>query len=258
VMRSSLSRRAPLAISLVALTCSFTGVGEAARKVVASKLKPGAVVRLDAHGKVPRRALPARARDAARLGGKPASAYLSTCPEDTVELGTWCLMSSTYEVQRADVGKNDYAYATQACVARGGYLPSAAQLIGAAPLVRISGTIDDNPLTAAVDEVDSDGLKDQREMSATLVTVTSGSSAAGSLGVTQGSKGDPNQGEPDPVPVPSDPMPSTLQYVTVFDHGDAGGFAGSKPVSQPERFRCAFDKTARSRGVEIATTKETR
>ncbi len=79
-------------------------------------------------------------------------------------------------------------------------------------------------------------------MSATLVTVTAGSSAAGSQGVTEGSRGDPEQGEPDPVPLPANPSPETLQYVTVYDNRDKGGFAGSKPVGQPELFRCAFDK----------------
>jgi hypothetical protein len=30
--------------------------------------------------------------------------------------------------------------------------------------------------------------------------------------------------------------------VTVYDNGDRGGFAGGKPISQPENFRCAFNK----------------
>jgi hypothetical protein len=40
----------------------------------------------------------------------------------------------------------------------------------------------------------------------------------------------------------ANPSPETLQYVTVYDNGDKGGFAGSKPVSQPETFRCGFEK----------------
>ena len=68
------------------------------------------------------------------------------------------------------------------------------------------------------------------------------SSAAGSQGVTEGSKGDPHQGEPDPTPFPANPMPGTLQYVTVYDNHDKGGFAGAAAVSQPEAFRCAFEK----------------
>ncbi len=67
-------------------------------------------------------------------------------------------------------------------------------------------------------------------------------SAAGSQGVSDGSRGDPRAGEPDPAPQPANPAPETLQYVTVYDNGDKGGFAGSRPVSQPEQFRCAFDK----------------
>ena len=42
--------------------------------------------------------------------------------------------------------------------------------------------------------------------------------------------------------MPANPMPKSLQYVTVYDNGDQGGFAGSKPVSAPETFRCGFMK----------------
>ena len=79
-------------------------------------------------------------------------------------------------------------------------------------------------------------------MSSTLVTTAAGSSAAGSEGVTEGAKGDPKQGEPDPTPFPANPTPDTLQYVTVYDDHDKGGFSGSKPITQPEAFRCAFGK----------------
>ena len=257
---------AALVVAVIALVLSFTGAGEAARKAVEARLKPGQVVRLDKRAKVPAAAiprlpasaLPKRVRDSARLAGKPASAYRAKCPDDTAELGTWCLMTGVVDIDRADIGRNDYAFAERTCASLGGYVPSAGQLIAAADVVKLSSTIDDAPLTASIDMDPTNGLKDQREMSSTLVTVTSGSSASGSLGVTQGSKGDQRQGEPDPIPVPSDPMPSTLQYVTVFDNANKGGFAGSKPVSQPERFRCAFNKTAGSAGVELARVRRTR
>jgi hypothetical protein len=74
------------------------------------------------------------------------------------------------------------------------------------------------------------------------VTVQAGSSAAGSQGVTEGSRGDPKAGEPDPVPLPANPYPQSLQYVTVYDNGNRGGFAGSKPITAPEAFRCGFNK----------------
>ena len=79
-------------------------------------------------------------------------------------------------------------------------------------------------------------------MSATLVTTEGGSNAAGSEGVTVGSTGNPKTGQPNPVPAPADPHPESLQYVTVYDNHNQGGFAGSEPVSQPENFRCAFEK----------------
>jgi hypothetical protein len=54
--------------------------------------------------------------------------------------------------------------------------------------------------------------------------------------------GNPRTGEPNPVPLPAVPQPATLQYVTVYSNGQKGGFAGSEPVSQPENFRCAYEK----------------
>jgi hypothetical protein len=151
-------------------------------------------------------------------------------------------MSATYPVSNDEIGRNDYFFATQKCVSLGGWLPTAGQLVGAAARVKLNSTITDNATSAATDEYPADGLKDKREMSSTLVTTAAGSSAAGSEGVSEGSRGDPGPGEPDPVPAPADPGPATLQYVTVYDNGNKGGFAGSKPVSQPEAFRCAFAK----------------
>ena len=56
------------------------------------------------------------------------------------------------------------------CVEAGGFLPTAAQLIGAADRVKLASTIDDAPVTSSPD-VDADGrAKDRREMSSTLVT----------------------------------------------------------------------------------------
>jgi hypothetical protein len=75
------------------------------------------------------------------------------------------------------------------------------------------------------------------------VTTAAGSSAAGSEGVSEGATGNPNTGEPNPTRQPANPSPETLQYVTVYDNSNTGAFAGSEPVSAPENFRCAFNKT---------------
>lgn len=240
---------AALVLALIAVALSVTGVADAARKALVTQLKPGAVVRLDAKKKVPAKVLPtvSRAKSADAVGGQTAEALTDGCAPTTVDLGTWCLMASPYALDPDEVGKNDFFFATQKCVELGGWLPTAAQLVGAAARVRLSSTIADAPTTAAVDESPpngpNDGLKDKREMSATLVTTAAGSSAAGSEGVSDGSRGDPQQGEPDPVPLPANPAPDTLQYVTVYDNGDKGGFAGSQPVSDPQAFRCAFGRT---------------
>lgn len=136
-------------------------------------------------------------------------------------------MATTYAVGSTDIGKNNYSFATQACVAMGGYLPAAAQLIGAANRASLESVINDSPKTAIVAQDPTVGLKDQREMSATLVTTAGGSDAAGSEGVSLGATGNPNLGEPNPIPAAAVPMPQTLQYVTVYDSFDHGGFAGS-------------------------------
>ncbi|HEY5192708.1 MAG TPA: hypothetical protein VIJ39_02405 [Solirubrobacteraceae bacterium] len=252
-MRECSSRRsghAALAISIVALVGSSTGLANAARHAVVSAIdghristKPhaGGVLLLGKNKKFAASAIPT-VSNATHLSGKTLTDIEPSCPPATVNLGTWCLMDSPYPLTNAEAGQNDYFWASKACVKEGGYLPTAAQLIGAADRVKLESTIHDSQLTATIPLDPSVGLKDQREMSATLVTTAAGSDAAGSEGVSVGSTGDPRTGEPNPVPLPAVPAPSTLQYVTVYSNGTKGGFAGSEPVSQPENFRCAFNE----------------
>ncbi len=232
----------------MAAATAHSGVGEAARQAAvpsaSTKPKPYGLLRLGKNKKFPARAIPKvrSARNADSLGGRRARDIIAACDNESVDLGTWCLNSALYSLSPAEIGKNNYFFASQKCVDLGGYLPTAAQLVGAADRVKLASTLEDSQLTASIDQDASDGRKDRREMSATLVTTQAGSSAAGSTGVSEGSKGDPKSGEPDPAPQPAVPSPETLQYVTVYDNDNAGGFAGSKPVGQPENFRCGFDK----------------
>ena len=247
---------AAIAVAVLSLLMSMTGVSDAVRHKfpgASTKPKPYGVLRLNKKRKFPPSAIPKvrAARRADRLGGKRLRDLTTRCAPDNVDLGTWCLMNAPYGVTNEEVGKNNYFFATQKCVELGGYLPSAGQLAGAAPRVKLASTIDDSQLSASIDLDRTDGLKDRREMSSTLVTIASGASAAGSEGVTEGSRGDPKQGEPDPVPFPANPSPETLQYVTVYDNHDKGGFAGSKPVGQPELFRCAFNKKQGQEADEV-------
>ena len=213
----------------------MTGVSEAVRKSVfpGASTKPRAVRPPEAEQaskQFPARAIPKvrSARRADRLASSGRRQLVGTCAADTVDLGSWCLMNAPYGITKDEIGKNNYFFATQKCAELGGYVPTAAQLVGAAPRVKLASTIGDSQLTASIDLDPTDGLKDRREMSSTLVTTTAGSSAAGSIGVSEGSKGDPKQGEPDPLPQPANPSPDTLQYVTVYDNGDKGGFGGAQ------------------------------
>ncbi len=246
----SFKRPSPaLVISIIALVFSTTGLADAARHAVVSvfdghpvSTKPyaGGLLLLGSNKKFPSSAIPP-AKEATRLDGKTAAEISGTCPPDTVDIGTWCLDSAPYPLSKADVGKNNYVWASKACEAEGGWLPTAAELLGAAERVKLESVIHDSPLTATVDQDASRGLKDEREMSSTLITTEAGSAAAGSEGVSEGATGDPRQGQANPVPLGANPMPESLQYVTVYDNFNKGGFAGAEPVFQPENFRCAFN-----------------
>ncbi|HEV7941733.1 MAG TPA: hypothetical protein VGP17_02890 [Solirubrobacteraceae bacterium] len=266
-MRERISKNsgtAALVISIISLIVASSGAADAARHAIAQAVSgarhgrsagtpaidghrisnrplPGGLLLLGANRKFPLSAIPT-VKDAGEIDGKKLAEIEPSCPADTVDLGTWCLEDSPYPLTNQDIGLNNYFWAAQTCVAAGGYLPSAAQLIGAAKRVKLESTINDNRDTATVDEDPTVGLKDQREMSSTLVTVTAGSEAAGSEGVSVGSTGNPRTGEPNPVPEPANPAPATLQYVTVYSNETKGGFAGSEPVSEPQNFRCAYNK----------------
>jgi hypothetical protein len=247
-------RRLPspaMIVALVALVLSTTGLADAARRAVVSAFeghpvstKPyaGGVLLLGRNRKFPASAIPT-VKDASRVGGRTAQELAGTCPPNTVDLGTWCLDSAPFPLTNAEAGKNNFIWASKACEAEGGWLPSASELLGAAARVKLESTIHDSPLTATINQDPSRGLKDEREMSSTLVTTEAGSAAAGFEGVSEGATGDPRQGQANPIPLPANPLPESLQYVTVYSDGQQGGFAGSMPVIDAEPFRCAFNKT---------------
>jgi hypothetical protein len=245
-------RRLPspaMVIAVIALVFSTTGLADAARRAVISAInghpisaKPhaGGILLLGKNRKFPASAIPT-VRNASRVDGKTAEELAGTCPPATVDLGTWCLDTAPYPLTKQDAGKNNFIWASKACEAEGGWLPSASELLGAADRVKLESTILDSPLTATIDQDPSRGLKDEREMSATLVTTEAGSAAAGFEGVSEGATGNPRQGQANPIPLPANPLPESLQYVTVYDNANNGGFAGSEPVADPENFRCAFN-----------------
>ena len=241
-----------MVVALIALVLSTTGMADAARRAVISTFaghpvsaKPhaGGLLLLGKDRKFPASAIPT-VNNASRVGGKTASQLEGTCPPDTVDIGSWCLDSAPYPLTNADVGKNNFIWASKACEAEGGWLPSASELLGAAARVKLESTVHDSPLTATVNQDPSRGLKDEREMSSTLITTEAGSQAAGSEGVSEGATGDPRQGQANPIELQANPLPESLQYVTVYDNGNAGGFAGSEPVIDPENFRCAYNLTS--------------
>jgi hypothetical protein len=237
---------AALGVSLLALLFSMTGMAPASATPTA-KGNAGAKQTAAAKKKHQREAgkhqREAREKNT-RLQQQISSLKLSCPVSGAIDLGSYCLEGSTYKVPTAEVGQNNYLWATQKCVAEGGWLPTAAQLIGAAPEVALKSTIDDDPGTSGASEFPeaANGIKDEREMTSDLFTTASGGRAAGTEGVTAGSKGVGNLGEPNPVPMPAEPLPESLDYVTVYDNHNMGGFAGGEPVGKAENFRCAYAK----------------
>ncbi len=248
------SRRMPspaLIIALIALVFSTTGLADAARHAVLSAInghpistrpRAGGILLLGKNRKFPAAAIPT-VKNASRVGGKTAEQLAGTCPPASVDLGTWCLDTAPFPLTNKQAGQNNFIFASKACESEGGWLPTAAQLLGAANRVKLESTIHDSPLTATVNLDPSRGLKDEREMSSTLITTEAGSAAAGFEGVSEGATGNPRQGQANPVPLPANPLPESLQYVTVYSDGTKGGFAGAEPVASPENFRCAFNKS---------------
>ena len=181
-MKALQDPRAPLGLAALVVVADRVGaVDDRARPTRCGRRCPGASTKPKAYGllrlgqeqEVPGEGDP----DGARApGARPASAarasgdLTGSCAPDTVDLGTWCLMNAPYASTNEEIGKNNYFFATQKCVELGGYLPTAAQLIGAAPRVKLASTIDDSQLSASIDLDPTDGMKDRREMSSTLVT----------------------------------------------------------------------------------------
>jgi hypothetical protein len=239
-----------MVVALLALLLSTTGLANAARRAVVSafagpvstKPRAGGILLLGHNRKFPASAIPTVA-DAKRLGGKTVAQLEGTCPPDTVDIGSWCLESTPFPLTKEDLGKNNFMWASKKCEEEGGWLPTASQLLGGVERVKLESTIHDSQLTATVNLDATRGLKDEREMSSSLTTTEAGSAAAGFEGVSEGATGDPRQGQANPIPLPANPFPESLQYVTVYDNANHGGFAGSEPVIQPENFRCAYNLT---------------
>jgi hypothetical protein len=236
-------------VALVALVFSTTGLADAARHAVVSVFEghtvsarphAGGILLLGSNRKFAASAIPTVA-NSNRLDGKTSAQLAGSCPPETVDIGTWCLESAPYPVTKEDLGKNNFIWASRKCEQQGGWLPTASELLGAAERVKLESVITDSELTATIDLDPSRGLKDEREMSSTLVTTEAGSAAAGFEGVSPGATGDPRQGQANPIPLPANPLPESLQYVTVYSNHQQGGFAGSEPVQDAENFRCAYD-----------------
>lgn len=199
------------ASAAVVFSVADAGVGDGGLRATREP-EPNRVLRLGSDKRFPADAIPtvAKAERTSRVGRLTEKRARIACGPQAIDLRTWCL-------DKGARGTATYAAASRRCAAVGGYLPTAAELIGAAPRVRLSGRLDDHPSKAQIDPA----RRDLRELSADLFTTTTGAAAAGSA---------------------TNPAPPSLQVVTVYDNGNRGGFAGGVSVAAPERFRCAYVK----------------
>ena len=207
---------AALVISVVALVFSMTGVSEAVRKRAfpgaSTKPQPYGVLRLNKHRKFPAARDPEgapRAQRADRLGGKRAEDLTRDCAPEHGRLRHLVpderalRRSRTTRSARTTTSSRRRSASSSAATCR-----PPAQLIGAAPRVKLASTIDDSQLSASIDLDPTDGMKDRREMSATLSRPSRPARARRARRASpRARKGDPEQGEPDPVPLPANPQP---------------------------------------------------
>src|SRR5580693_3459262 len=103
-MRERISRysgTAALAISIVALVGSTTGLASAARHAggraidghpISTKPHAGGILLLGKNRKFPAAAIPT-VKDAKTISGKTLADLEPACPPTSVDVGTWCLMT---------------------------------------------------------------------------------------------------------------------------------------------------------------------
>ncbi|HME04328.1 MAG TPA: hypothetical protein VKG38_15005, partial [Solirubrobacteraceae bacterium] len=134
-----------MVIALVALVFSTTGLADAARRAVVSAIDghplstqphAGGILLLGGNRKFPATAIPT-VKDSSRVGGKTAAELEGTCPPATVDLETYCMETAPYPLTKEQLGKNNFIFASKTCQQRGGWLPSASELLGAAERVKL-------------------------------------------------------------------------------------------------------------------------
>src|SRR6476646_9415859 len=99
---------AALTISIFALLLAGAVVSDAATRLPGPSLQPKrfGILRLNKKKKFPASVLPGKVFD--------------HCSPETVKIGTVCMMTNPYPLEKGDIGKNDYFFATQKCADLGG------------------------------------------------------------------------------------------------------------------------------------------
>jgi hypothetical protein len=178
---------AALLVAVIALVFSMSGMSlggqgkgkpnatHPAETAPTTKAMTAKFVTLNKKGKIPAKYIPtvALAKNSQMLSGATKGKLTPACPvSGGIDLGSWCLEGSTFKLPQSELGQNNYVWAAQKCVDEGGWLPSAAQLIGAAPEVALKSVIGDDPGTSGASEFPeaAAGIKDEREMTGDLFT----------------------------------------------------------------------------------------
>ena len=100
---------------------------------ISTQPRAGGILLLGQEQEIPRVGDPDGQQRHAARAARPREQLAGTCPPATVDLGTWCLDSAPYPLTNADAGKNNFIWASKACEAEGGWLPSRLRTARRAP-----------------------------------------------------------------------------------------------------------------------------
>ncbi len=133
-----------MVVALIALVLSTTGLADAARHAVISAIdghpistKPhaGGILLLGKNRKFPASVIPTVKERQQGWLAKPRRSWKGPArptASASAGAGSWCMETAPYPLTNADVGKNNFIWASKACEEAGGWLPSASELLGAA------------------------------------------------------------------------------------------------------------------------------
>ena len=230
-----------------------TGLADAARHAVVSAIAghpvsaqphAGGILLLGSNRKFPASAIPTVQRTPRASAARPPSELAGTCPpaRSTSARGAWTPRPS--RSPRNSSARTTSSSPARACEKEGGWLPSASELLGAAERVKLESTIHDSQLTATINLDPTRGLKDEREMSSRWSRPKRARPRRASRASAKAPPATRARARPTRSPLPGQPA---ARIAAVRDRlqqrARRAASRARSPSTNPENFRCAFNKT---------------